>query len=65
MDLRKAPECSETLIDLVCYEIQIGRLSPEMERHFDLHLKQCAACRRRVLSFRQTLAEAETHRNFG
>ena len=59
------PDCSETLIDLVCYEIQTRRLSPEMRKFFDWHLEKCAACRRRVGRFKEILIEPELKRNFG
>ena len=65
MHLQMAPECSEILIDLVCYELYAGRISPETERLFAMHLEHCAACRRMVHDYQKTLAEADRHRNFG
>ena len=65
MDLHEVTQCSEVLLDLVCYEIQTRRLSPEMRRLFYRHLEQCAVCRRRVRAFEGILAEVEPRRNFG
>jgi hypothetical protein len=65
MGLHEASECSDMLIDLVCYEIQLRRLSPEVERIFKIHLEHCPSCKHRAHSFRATLAEAITPRNFG
>jgi hypothetical protein len=65
MVLHEASECNEMLIDLVCYEIQLRRLSPEMERMFEGHLEHCQYCRHRVHNFQATLAEARSQRNFG
>ncbi len=64
MNLRQTSECNETLIDLVCYELQCRRLSPEMERLFDVHLAHCSSCRHRVRSFQRTIAAADGKRNF-
>jgi hypothetical protein len=65
MDLCEASECSEMLIDLVCYEKYVRRLSPEMERLFDVHLEHCAVCRHRADSYQEVLAQAMRHQNFG
>jgi len=65
MNLHEPSECTEMLIDLVCYELHVGKLSPEMQRLFDVHLGECASCRRRVLNFRRTLVEPDWQRNFG
>jgi hypothetical protein len=64
MNFHHASECNEMLIDLVCYELQLRRLSPEMERLFDVHLEQCSACRHHVRSFQSTIAIADGQRNF-
>lgn len=65
MNLHEPSECTEMLIDLVCYELHIGKLSPEMRRLFDVHLEECPACCRRVLNYRKTLAESDWQRNYG
>ncbi len=65
MHLFDESECAEMLIDLVCHEIRRGHLSREMGKLFDDHLKKCPACRRRALSFVQTITEGEFPRNFG
>ncbi len=51
--------CSEILVDLLCYEIQTRRLSPEMRAFFDSHLEGCTACRRRVRRFQEILFESD------
>jgi hypothetical protein len=43
--------CLDTLIDLLCYEMSCGRLSPETEALLDGHLEHCAGCRKRVYDF--------------
>jgi anti-sigma factor RsiW len=65
MDLQREPDCTDLLLDLVCYEILSGRLSPEMEDILHHHLNRCPACRRKALSFHQILRGDLTQRNFG
>lgn len=65
MNLHKAFECNEMLLDLVCYELHRRRLSPEMKTIFDGHLERCPACRARVHSFQKTVAETCRQQNFG
>jgi hypothetical protein len=65
MNLHAGSECSDMLLDLVCYEILRGNLSPEMEGLLESHLEECPDCRRRVLDFGQTLSGAPEIRNFG
>ena len=50
--------CIDTLIDLLCYEMSCGRLSPEMEALLALHLEDCTACRRRVRDFLELIESA-------
>jgi hypothetical protein len=65
MDLQKEHDCSDLLLDLVCYEVVSGRFSPEMEDILKHHLNSCPACRRKVLDFRQILRRDTVQRNFG
>jgi len=57
--------CTDTLLDLVCYEILSRRFSPEMEAELNRHLRQCPSCRRKVRFFRQLIAGDVPCRNFG
>lgn len=43
--------CIDMLIDLLCYEMSCGRLSPEMKDLLACHLANCTACRRRAHNF--------------
>jgi hypothetical protein len=47
--------CTETLLDVICYEAIRERLSPEMEALLVDHLAECEHCRMRVLGMRQLL----------
>lgn len=53
-------DCLDTLIDLLCYEMSCGRLSPEMEALLALHLEDCTACRRRVRDFLELIEDASS-----
>jgi hypothetical protein len=53
-------DCSETLLDLICYEICRDRLSSETEAVLARHLAECPTCRKRVVHFRQLLRKAAT-----
>ena len=57
--------CKELLLDLICYEISRGRLSPEMEYLLEKHLERCLSCRRGILDFRSLLQKKEVVPNFG
>jgi hypothetical protein len=65
MDLQKESDCTDTLLDLVCYELLSKRLSPEMEDMLDRHLRCCPSCRRKVLGFRRVLQGDVACPNFG
>ncbi len=65
MDLHERTLCEEVLLDLVCYEIYRGHLSPEMEHLFDGHVEKCPSCRDRVRVFRWILGEGKMQRNLG
>jgi hypothetical protein len=65
MNSMKESDCTDTLLDLVCYEVLSRRLSPEMEEMLDRHLSCCPDCRRKVLDFHQILLKDPCHPNFG
>jgi len=65
MDRHKESDCTDTLLDLVCYELLSKRLSPEMEDMLDRHLRRCPSCRRKVLGFRRILQGDAACANFG
>jgi hypothetical protein len=47
--------CTEKLLDMLCYEAYRERLSPEMEVLLADHLAECEQCRSKVLGLRQLL----------
>lgn len=51
MSIAQNSICLETMLDILCYEMIRGSLSPEMEILLSEHLESCAACRRRVYDF--------------
>ena len=57
--------CEELLWDLIFYEIQCRRLSPEMEYLLERHLNLCPNCRDRIHRFQSLLQNNEIIRNFG
>ncbi len=61
MWLHEEPDCNQILIDLLCYEMCGGRLSPEMEYILRSHLDECPSCLKKVLNFKETLTEQETY----
>jgi len=65
MKPHESTDCIQTLLDLVCYEIQSGRLSPEMENLLEDHLVQCPSCREQVGQFGTVLYGASAYQNFG
>lgn len=65
MNSNEAPDCTDTLLDMVCYEAVIKRLSPEMEDVLERHLQSCPACRQKVLNIRLDLQDFPACRNFG
>jgi hypothetical protein len=65
MELQKERNCTDMLLDLLCYEIFTRRLSPEMEDMLNHHLDCCPACRRKVCGFRHILGKRMVQRNFG
>jgi hypothetical protein len=65
MDPHGEHDCTDLLLDLVCYEVLSGRLSPEMENILNHHLECCPACRRKALGFQQILWGDTIQRNFG
>lgn len=65
MNLYKESDCTDTFLDMVCYEVLKKRLSPEMEDILDRHLKCCPSCRRKVLGFRRIQLGETICPNFG
>lgn len=65
MRCNKESDCIDTLLDLLCYEILRKKLSPEMERILDCHLRRCPTCRRKVLAFHSVLRGDASCVNFG
>ena len=57
--------CKELLLDLICYEINRGRLSPEMEYLLERHLEMCLSCRREIHGFQSLLHNTEAVPNYG
>jgi hypothetical protein len=55
MNLKDLTDCTETLLDLLCYEVCRGKLSPEMEELFSNHLAECPRCRSRVSGYMEVL----------
>lgn len=47
MSIAEDSNCLDTLVDILCYEMIRGRLSPETKALFAEHLEICAACRKR------------------
>jgi DNA-directed RNA polymerase subunit RPC12/RpoP len=65
MELSHTAVCKELLLDLLCYEMHCGRLSPEMEYLLKMHLEECQHCRHRVFAFQKMLREPVVERNYG
>jgi hypothetical protein len=65
MELSDKTFCEEILLDVICYEICRGHLSPEMEFIFEEHLERCPNCRHKILAFLRILREEKFVRNFG
>ena len=54
----KHPECVDVLLDLICYEMKCGRLSPEMKPVLEDHIAKCPSCRKGIHDFMQMLTAA-------
>ena len=65
MEFHGGAYCEMLLLDLICYELRSGRLSPEMEYLFEKHLEDCPDCQRKVADFNRAIKEDRTVRNFG
>ena len=65
MEFHGGTYCELLLLDVICYELLNGRLSPEMEYLFEKHLEDCPDCKKKVAAFRDVLKEDGTVRNFG
>ena len=51
--------CTQTLLDLLCYEMRAHRLSPEMQQLLELHVAECPSCSRGILNFKEVLEQGE------
>ena len=51
-------ECLKVLLDLICYEMHVGRLSPEMKGILEDHVAKCPSCRKDIHDFTQILTFA-------
>jgi hypothetical protein len=65
MHFHEESDCVDTLLDLVCYEVLRKKLTPEMERVLDRHLRSCPSCRRKVMGFQSVLRGDAACANFG
>lgn len=65
MKHKRESDCSEMLLDMLCYELLTRKLSPEMQDLLDRHMRCCPACRRKVLGFLRTVGGNRMKRNFG
>lgn len=65
MNLETDSDCTDTLLDLLHYEIVCNRLSPEMGEMLKEHLENCPECRRKMLAFSLVLKNEATCPNFG
>lgn len=65
MELNGGTFCEVLFLDVIFYEWNFGRLSPEMKYLFEKHLENCPDCQRKVAVFNSDLAEDKAVRNFG
>ena len=59
MMVQEQVDCVHTLLDILCYEINSRRLSPEMQQVLTDHLKDCPCCQKGIHNFREVLQETE------
>jgi hypothetical protein len=57
--------CMALLLDLICYELCCGRLSPEMKYLLERHIEECPDCRNRLYGFLEILGKDRIIRNYG
>jgi hypothetical protein len=65
MEVHNGAYCDVLFLDVICYELNCGRLSPEMEYIFEKHLEVCPDCRKKVAALNYIMREAKPVRNFG
>ena len=58
-------DCLQVLLDVICYEMQVQRLSPEMTALVQEHLKSCTQCRTGTGHFEQIFLPEGAQKNFG
>jgi hypothetical protein len=56
LDAKYFSDCGDILLDLLCYELQRDRLSPETVSFLVDHLASCPSCRRKATAFQEILA---------
>lgn len=65
MKPHESSDCIETLLDLLCYEVRSGRLSPEVEYLLQDHLASCPSCRRHVAQLAVVIYGTLAYQNSG
>jgi hypothetical protein len=58
MSTHHLTDCSEALLDLICYERLRYTLCPETEAMFADHLAKCPTCRQKVQDYIQLIKPA-------
>jgi hypothetical protein len=61
MWLHEPSGCTQTLLDLLCYEIRAHGLSPEMQHLLELHVAECPSCSRGMHNFKEVLERGELY----
>ena len=65
MITQERSDCLQMLLDIICYEMQVQRLSPEMTTLVKEHLETCTQCRTGVGHFEEVLRSPALAQNFG
>ena len=58
-------DCTDTLLDMVWYQIVTRRLSSEMEEMLERHLRDCHSCRQKLFHLRLEVQNLSDCANFG
>lgn len=58
-------DCTDTLLDMVWYEVVTRRFSPEMEEMLERHLRECHSCRQKMFHLRLDVQSLSDCMNFG
>ena len=59
MWLHEPSGCTQMLLDLLCYELRVHGLSPEMRYLLEQHVAECPSCSRGMLNFKEVLEQGE------